>query len=215
MEKPVEDPNPAESATPAEDADPEVDLDTMSIEELEQVVETAVSRAVETAKPKGPPAPDPLEGVDPAVRELHERTAKVEAQLAERNEREKAEAAAAQENARIKEIGAVAEEFKMSRKELLAVADYADAHPEKAAVADFRTLAVMQNPELLLRAKAKPSAQPKDEAPAGGPANAAVVEVGSGGEAPPAEFKPGPGHGFGDITNWALRHQRGQFITET
>jgi len=216
-ENEAEDPKAAPGAGTENGAaaeDDAVDLDTMSIEELEAIVTKAATEAAKAVVPKAEEK-DPYEGQEPAVRAAHERLDKAEKELAERRERDVREQAAREEQGRMAEITAVAKEFKMTKKELMAVADYADAHPDKAAVADFRTLAVMQNPDLLLRSRKTDSPEAKDGAPAGGPAPAATIDVGSGGEAPPADFKPGPGHGFGDITNWALQHQRGQFITET
>jgi hypothetical protein len=210
MTDPVVDPAPAPAA--AEEAVEE--FESMTIEEIEASIEAAVTKGVARATPK-PAAEDPLAGLDDSVRPFAERTLKLEAELAERKKNESLAAAAQQEAARITEIQSVAKEFKMTKDELIAVADYADAHPEKAAVADFRTLAAMQNPKLLLRGMEPAKPEPKDGAPAGGPAPAVTVEVGSGGDAPPQDFRPGPGHGFGDITNWALSHQRGTFITET
>lgn len=211
------DPTPPAAAPAAAPAPESVedDYDAMTMEELEALVENSVKRGVEAATPKAP-AEDPNADLDPRVREIDARTKKVEEELAARRANEQKALEAQQEAARITAIQKTAQEFKMTKEELLAVADYADAHPDKAAVADFRTLAIMQNPELLLRAKATPTPEPKPPAaPDGGPAPAAIVEVGSGGDAPPAEFTPGAGHGFGDITRWALRHQAGQFIQET
>lgn len=212
---PAAPPPPAPAGDPPAPAEDDLDFSGMDLDDLSAAIESAVAEGVKKAQPPAPVA-DPLEGVADDVRPFAERTLKLEKELAELRAKDAERETAASDAAKIQQIRDTAKEFRMSKEEVIAVGKYADEHPDVAAVLDFRTLAVVAKPDLLARSRSTPAPQPSaaPAAPAGGPAPAALVEPGSGGETPPKDWTPGAGHGFGDITRWALQNMGGTLMTE-
>lgn len=220
-------PAPAPEPPAPEPVEPEADVedfDDIPLDELESSIRSIVGDALDERlpKPEPEPEPDPFEDLPEDVRPLAEKNAALEKRLAameaKEQERERAAAEAGRESNMIAQMKAAAKEFSMSKEEVLAVADYVDKNlpPEVADKLSFEQMAILQNPLLASRRKvngAPPSAKPG--APAGGPPPAKLVEVGSGGDAPPRDRHPGPGKGFDDIHREAAREYAGKlFVNE-
>lgn len=209
---------------PADDAPDDDDgISDITVDELRDQLRSVFAEEFDSRlpKPEPEPEPDPYEDVDEGVRphlrkidDLERRLAAAEAKNAER---EAAERSAAWENDRVADLRAGARALQMTKEEVMEVAKFVDENlsPDVADKLKFEQLAILWNPALASRRKANGAPTPKQGSPAKEPPSARLVEVGSGGDAPPKSRHPGPGKGFDDIHAEARRELAGKlFITE-
>lgn len=192
-------PEPEAEAEPTDEAF-EVDLDELDAR-LEKIISKGIDQGIQKhlapEVPEEEPEPEPEPGSDEARIRALER-AELDRQAAAAKQAE-----ADAEKQTLAEIAQTMSKYKLTKEETMAVAKAIDANPTKHAELTFEESAILTNPALAGRLVKPTPPTTGTPRPQGGPNAALLVEVGSGGEQPPKDFEPGPGHGFGDINRWA------------